>query len=283
VRALLTFALVLAAAAPVRAQDCAGGRVATPEGYCCWPRQRWDDTDQRCEGPPACPAPLSASGTECVGEGAPREETAPALPEMVHAEGPVDYGSGAASPSGAPAAAMQTGVAFSAWPMAGQIPPAGARNPRRVRRSDETMQIIGAVLLGAGYAGAVTESVFAFGSGGIWRAGRDTTCHDTIGALSLVPVLGGLFAWITAEACRVPTYVNAGGVAFRSGSVGIENEAGWALIGTLSSVVQLAGLGLLLGGSFSTVEATVYEGGSVSMQLSPWVAGGLGAQATVRF
>ena len=178
---------------------------------------------------------------------------------------------------------MQTGVAFSAWPMAGQIPPAGARNPRRVRRSDETMQIIGAVLLGAGYAGAVTESVFAFGSGGIWRAGRDTTCHDTIGALSLVPVLGGLFAWITAEACRVPTYVNAGGVAFRSGSVGIENEAGWALIGTLSSVVQLAGLGLLLGGSFSTVEATVYEGGSVSMQLSPWVAGGLGAQATVRF
>jgi hypothetical protein len=150
------------------------------------------------------------------------------------------------------------------------------------------MQIIGAVLLGAGYAGAVTESVVAFGAGGIHQfvsyRPPDSTCHDTIGALSLVPVLGGLFAWITAEACRVPTYFNAGGVAFRSGSRGIEYEPAWAIFGAVSSVVQLAGLGLLLGGSFSTVEATVYEGGSVTMQLSPWVAGGgLGAQATVRF
>ncbi len=280
-RAFLTLALALAVAVPARAQECTGGRVATPEGYCCWPSQRWDDADQRCEGPPSCPAPLAASGTECVGAGA-VEETAPSLPQMVHAEGAVDYGSGAASAPSSPSAVQQpTGVAFSAWPMAGQIPPEGARNPRRERRSDVLMQVTGAVMLGVGYLGAIGVSLALLGSTGVYTyVGSDHTCHDAAGATTLFPVLGGLFTWIVVEACRVPTYTETGGVAFRSGSAGIRYQAGWEVLGALSAAAQIVGLGLLLGGSFTTGEVTVYESAGLELRLAP---AGLGGRAALRF
>jgi hypothetical protein len=51
-----------------RAQECADGRVNTPEtaGRCCWPGQSWSDQLGRCSGPPTCPAGRSASGDDCV-------------------------------------------------------------------------------------------------------------------------------------------------------------------------------------------------------------------------
>ncbi|MCA9609080.1 MAG: hypothetical protein KC619_25940, partial [Myxococcales bacterium] len=94
-RPLLAIVAVLGLAVPTaRAQDvCAAGRIATPQGYCCWPGQRWDEADQRCEGPPRCPEPLSASGATCIGPGAAVDEPAPRVPDMVRADEPVDYGS----------------------------------------------------------------------------------------------------------------------------------------------------------------------------------------------
>src|SRR5690348_128978 len=49
-RAIAIAALVLAVPLSVRAQECAGGRVATAEGYCCWPGQHWDAANARCDG-----------------------------------------------------------------------------------------------------------------------------------------------------------------------------------------------------------------------------------------
>ncbi len=44
---------------------CVDGRVLVSGAYCCWPGQS-ADADGACVGSPACPAGMSASGSECV-------------------------------------------------------------------------------------------------------------------------------------------------------------------------------------------------------------------------
>jgi hypothetical protein len=287
--AVVVLALIFVPLA-ARAQDCAGGRVATSEGYCCWPGQRWDDADQRCEGPPSCPAPLSASGSECVGAGVPAAQPAPAPPDMVSAEGNVDYG---AAPAAAPASTVvpPTGEIGSGWPSTGQVPPIGSRNPHRATRSDETLQIVGSVILGAGYAADLVGSPFAFAtsqgvdssSGG---RGFDTTCHDAIAASMLVPIVGGFFAWGYQQNCMSPSYIQRGGVAFRTGwgpsDVGFASGA-WAALGAITAGVQLVGLGLLIVGSLRSMQVTVYDSPSAELSVGPMLGGAWGGNAMLRF
>lgn len=279
-------ALVCAAAGRAEAQACAGGRVATPEGYCCWPDQRWDAEHQRCDGPPRCPAPLGAAGNECVGPEGATDEPAPSVPDLVRAEGAVDYGSGAAS-GPAPTAAQPTGEIGSSWPAAGRIPPAGPRNPRRRTRSLVGLQLAGALILGTGYAAAAVTAAFAFAHPGTsvtaWngRWSRDSTCTDAVGATLLVPAVGGFFAWGLQQHCRVGSYRQAGGVAFRVGDRGLDGEDGWAVMGALTAGLQLVGLGLLLAGSFATTEVTVFDDGRSSLSIAP--SGALGARARLTF
>ncbi|WP_236518607.1 hypothetical protein [Sandaracinus amylolyticus] len=67
--ALFAIALsILAPAALARAQECAEGRVSTPEtlGRCCWPGQSFSEALGRCSGAPTCPPPFVAEGDACV-------------------------------------------------------------------------------------------------------------------------------------------------------------------------------------------------------------------------
>ncbi len=287
-------ALVLASIAPLTAyaQECAGGRVATQEGYCCWPGQRWDDADQRCEGPPSCPAPLHAAGSECVtaGEAVAQPAPPPAAPDMVSAEGAIDYGSGATA-TPAPVVVQPTGEIGTAWPSAGQIPPEGSRNPHHETRSDEALQIAGAVILGAGYLEDLIVAPIAFAD---WRGvdsigygyERDSTCHDAIAGSLFAPLVGGFFAWGVQQNCNTPTYVSAGGVQFLTGSsassVRYASNA-WSVLGAITAGAQLVGLGLLLAGSFHMMQVTVYENASTTLHVGPMLGGVVGADATLRF
>lgn len=63
--AFVAITVVFATAPSVSAQ-CAEGRVTTPEGLCCWPGQTWSPEEHVCIGAPTCPAPLAASGEQCV-------------------------------------------------------------------------------------------------------------------------------------------------------------------------------------------------------------------------
>lgn len=98
-RALTPIALLATAALALpslaHAQACEEGRVATPEGLCCWPGQTFDGELRHCVGAPSCPAELVAHGESCVarvaeGAGARVTDASSATPTI---------GAGAVAPS----------------------------------------------------------------------------------------------------------------------------------------------------------------------------------------
>ena len=300
---ILTTLLVLAPRT-VCAQNCANGREPTAEGYCCWPGQHWDDGHQRCDGPPSCPEPLRAAGNECVSAGQTAQAT-PAQPDWVFSEGNVDYGSGAqtrppATPPAPAATGTQTppapapppqqqvaGEVGSQWPSAGSTPPAGARNPRIEHRTDETLQILGATLFGAGYAAALVTGPLelaagSYDTGPTGYMTANSTCPDAVGGSFFAPLIGGFMAWGFQQNCNVPLYANVGGVAFlygsRASSVRDHNAAAFA--GAIESGVQLIGLALFLIGTLRTVEVTVWDDEQSSVSVAPTFGG---VQTTIRF
>lgn len=287
-RQVLTLVALLAlGTSSARAQDaCAGGRIATAQGYCCWPGQRWDDADQRCEGPPRCPPPLSASGATCIGPGASVDEPAPSVPDMVRADGPVDYGSsqfGQPAPAvarSAPAAPQVAGALGDAWPSAGQVRPVGPLNPRHETRSQEDLQWGGFATFFAGYAVAVTLgglelSVHRYGA-------DDTTCYDVVGAGLFVPFIGGFITWGASDHCTVPVFRTAGGAEFHVGDQGV-HEPGWAVAGVLTSVTQIIGGIIFMLGTTSSHEVTVFSQGHARLTVAPQLGPRTGLTATLTF
>lgn len=284
----------LAAAPRAHAQTaCAGGRVVTAEGYCCWPGQRWDAEDLRCSGAPSCPAPLTAAGEACVDGTSPTREPPPRAPTMVRADGTVDYGAGTVTrPRQAIAAPREpepaaTGPVGGAWPLAGRAPPWGPRNPRRVTRSIEGLQVTGALFFGFAYASAVIASVAAFAHPGSPRVlggmgPRDATCHDTIGAFLLVPVIGAVVAAVVGAECSIPLYTAAGGAGLRTGqTLSIGGESGWTTSAALSASFQILGLGMFLLGTSLSDEVTVYDDGTTRATLAPLVGAANGLRLTL--
>lgn len=294
-RLIAIAALVLAAPLSVQAQECAGGRAATAEGYCCWPGQHWDVDHARCDGPPSCPAPLAASGNECIAEGVvpPAEAPPPAPPQMVAADGTIDYGSGAShpvepAPPPAPVVVAPVGEIGTGWPSAGQVPPEGSRNPHQVTRSNEALQIGGIVPLGVGFLGAAVAAPAAFASGGYDTIprGSDRSCHDAVAGSLLIPVVGGFIAWGLQQNCTTAHYVHDGGTAFLAGTQASAvryTMTAWAVIGALSAAVQVVGLGLLIIGSLQSMQVTVYDSPTARIGIGPTLGGAWGADATIRF
>lgn len=264
--AIVVLAL-LASATVAEAQGCAPGRVATLEGYCCWPAQTWSDERQRCEGPPSCPSGMAAEGDDCVGV-APAPVAPPQTdPSSTSVATPPSYGGWAPAPpspppqSWAPAPPVWTAppppapldlssaLAGTEWPESALAP--GASNARREPQLDGALFGWGMALLGAGWALSIGEAVVAFESRGIYTGtlyawgsdyDYDASCHDAAGALFLVPVLGALLGSITHAACGVPVYVQHIGVSFRTDERrGPSGEAGYVVFGALSTALQLTG------------------------------------------
>lgn len=274
-RALSAALVVLALTAPrgeAAAQTCAGGRITTQEGYCCWPGQRWDASAGRCDGPPRCPSPLAASGSECVDPRGGATEPPPRAPAMVSAAGPIDYGAPGAAGALAtsdprpPAASVAAPSALGAsWPSMGRYVPAGARNPFRETRSSETVQVYGIALLLIGYAGSVGLGSAALTSAGLGSS-RDRSCHEALGAISFVPLVGGFLALPVVTDCQI----------------GWDRlEWAWGL-GVIPAAMQLVGFGLLLAGTLAVAEVTVFENASLRLTVEPLVGGTTGFSARLR-
>lgn len=247
-------ALVLAAAASARAQECTEGRVVTPEsaGRCCWPGQTFSAALGRCEGPPRCPDELVPEGDSCVerqlaadDQAAPTE--APAAPD---AQLPPTV---QRTPWGA---ALGPGPSTSGllWPARPSLEGA-VQDPRVVRGTDDGLVLAGLLIFGGGYLGAILIGVIdqtarncADVSGGFFRS---TGCDSW--PLAFVPIGGG---------------IAAGSAAF-SGSRG---SVALGIIGGPIAAVQILGMifvGLALGNPTVDVVPSVDLGADARLSFMP--------------
>lgn len=260
----LTAFLIFIGVGTAHAQSCASGRVATTEGYCCWPGQSWSDVHQRCDGPPSCPVGMAAEGNGCVANGGPAVAPAtPAVEPWPAAATPSFPSPLEAAPVPAPTLDLSSAGAGSAWPSASTAP-AGATNPHREPQMDLPLLGVGIGLLGSGYLVSIGEAVSAFDDDGrLWSGGTGSvwneTCHDTGGALLLVPVLGALMGAISFGTCEVPVYENYAGARFQVATITPSKgaEAFFAL-GVLSTLLQFSGAAMIAYAILFPGEATAY-------------------------
>lgn len=143
----LAFALALVMGlglAQVARAQCAEGREISEDtaGRCCWPGQRWDDQDGRCEGPPRCPPGRFAEGDTCV---------APST-----TSGYV----------GAPSAGYGATSATLGAPSSGYMPPVPAQGQqsRLVRSPIEELVITGALITISAYSYSIIAGSLLLGS-----------------------------------------------------------------------------------------------------------------------
>lgn len=194
--------------------QCARGRLQTEAtaGRCCWPGQVWDEEDNRCSGPPDCPAGFGGEGDSCIEEAAdspPLEEAREAGQEPRGADAEVDD----------PAEELE-------WPSSEGPPPGRLRlNPRLVDQPNWTVLDTGSVVALTGYAmSAFWTSLYAVGT---CEIGWGPCAVDPL-ALGWLPVLG--------------PFIHAG-VVWSDGA-GSTRISG--VINLVTGGIQLAGLVLLL-------------------------------------
>jgi hypothetical protein len=104
-----------------------------------------------------------------------------------------------------------------------------------------------------GYVAAVVAAAFAFGA-----HSYSDTCYDAYAGSMFVPLLGGLIGWGIQSECH-PSRDRAP----------INGQPVWAVMGAASAGMQLLGAALLLGGSLSSIEVTVYDGEDRQLSLLP--------------
>lgn len=159
-------------------------------------------------------------------------------------------GSSAATAEAPPIAAVAPTVAAAphvspdlseGWPSSA-APPGPSVRPRRARREDVGRLIVGAVLLGIGYGGAVAWSAHYFDQIPI----GDLSCNDTYAGLMLVPLVP-VFAPVAAGDC-----------------VSVQLEE--ILVPALSTAVQLVGLAWLVAG-LAGGETFEYDGPELSVSV----------------
>jgi hypothetical protein len=298
--ALLLALAIVTVSATAEAQGCAPGRVPTLEGYCCWPAQTWSAEHRRCDGPPSCPAGMAAEGDECVAAAPAPMPTPPTPPQgSSSVTTPPSYGGSGGWPEPDPPSAqpppawvppsqwtppqpqppspwappppppppppldLTSALAGTEWPESALAP--GATNARREPQLDTALLGAGLGLLGGGYLLSIGEAVVAFESAGISTNASgwgdfDSTCHDTAGALYLVPVLGALLGSIAHGTCGVPVYRQHIGVSFRTDNGrGASGEAGYAIFGALSTALSLTGGIMALVGLTVPRSVTVFD------------------------
>lgn len=267
---------ILSSAAHASAQAaCTEGRVRTPQtqGRCCWPAQSWARDLGRCEGPPQCPAGLTAEGDDCIApRGAVTPPVAPTAPpprggtEIIHPVQPSGV-----IPLGAIAPPAPTTP--PEWPRAPGSGPDGLQNPRWVEESTDSSMVVGGItLISIGYVeqlvmalGMLTSDTQSYGFGFGRTYGSiyhytvedpstsrtiasfdDYTCRNTIGGTLLIPVLGPLIAGITQASCTVPNYeYDSFTHTLTQGSDNHDGNAGWILGAIPGAIMALIGVILL--------------------------------------
>lgn len=246
------------------AQDCTGGREASDDTnwHCCWPGQSWGPQERACVGPPICPAGLVMHGESCVaplGASSARAQLTPSPPLVIeppHIEAsPTESVDIREVPVGAPD-----------WPSSPQSPTADL-NPRLVDEpTDPGLLAAGLATLLAGYVTNAVAAAPFLSSPGILTAWdldgsserRDRTCHDVVGGLELVPVVGALGALIALATCTVPTYTvvrSSGGAVLgyeRTGDSPVYDTGAWPVVMVAGAAVQVLGFGLTLGGALGS-------------------------------
>jgi hypothetical protein len=267
-------------AARVHAQDCAGGRVASPatDWHCCWPAQRWGAAERACIGPPSCPAGTVAHGEDCVGTAqvtpqyAPRAPVGPAPLAPIAPRAPYSAPIGApvaqlvAPPIGATIAVDVRSVPMGApeWLSSPNAPTADVNPRHETFPLNLDLLVPGIVFLGTGYLTAVITAFLPLSGAtdtldgqyvnrGDTSARVDATCHDVVGALQLVPVIGALLA-LVAMSCTSADVDEVLDSSFRVVGYRLTGDShpfpssGYAAILIPSAAFQILGLGLLLGG-----------------------------------
>ncbi|MFK7984824.1 MAG: hypothetical protein AB8I08_02260 [Sandaracinaceae bacterium] len=310
--ALAACALLVAgqADAQVAGAQCEAGRVATSEGYCCWPGQSWSASLGRCNGPPSCPSPRVAAGAECVEpsvvdlDSAEPVEVSPVAvesPEVLPEEFlPPDAEGGVPSSPAAHWLPPPTQIPVepeapstivtaphepvgSAWPSSATRP-SGAGVPRDQEGVDAGRLGGGLAMLLGGYALSITAAValleydapFAPNVGGAPMFG--TMCHDQAAAWSLVPIVGALIGGIHVNECHRWEYRRYGsGLAYPT-EVAPRGQEAFAVLGTVSSLAQVLGLGIVITAVLEPNSFVVWEGedgASLALHASGGSDGGL--------
>lgn len=153
------------------------------------------------------------------------------------AEAPI----GAAAPAVEAAAPHVSPDLSEGWPSS-ELPPGPSVRPRRVHREDVGRLVVGALLLGIGYGGAVAWSAYYFDAIPI----GNLSCNDAYAGLMLVPVVP-VFATVAAADC-------------------VSVQLDELLIPTLSTAVQIVGLALLLAG-LAGGDAVDYDGPELTVSV----------------
>ena len=196
-RSLFGLPLLLLAVTPLstaHAQECAEGRVSTPEtlGRCCWPGQSFSETLGRCSGPPQCPPPFVAEGDACLapytaGYGVPPEGwPMPAVGEPAAAQG-------VRAPGTVPVELH--------WPDEPLELHAAVISPRLERGMDDGLLAAGLSLFLGGYVGGfviagideVSENCARFDRGFFEPSGCGSWPY------AFIPVVGGVLAGSVIE------------------------------------------------------------------------------------
>lgn len=274
--------LLLIVPGRARAQECTSGRVAVAGGYCCWPGQQWSDELQRCFGVPECPADLGGAAEECLAPGSAPSHSV----DYARVEAPAGATRAVGPPRrvaaiGPPRLAAVVGPVGAGWPAVGQ--PAGSLNPTTESQPQEALLLSGLGIFVAAYAVHAVIAGLAFSNRGalVGPTGPDSTCHDMVGSLILIPVVGGIAAIASAENCEMATYTvpRSGTVAVRRQmTVDLSDEAGWVIASALATVVDLTALVFLVVGAIPT-DVVVFETdeATATLQILP---GGLSARLT---
>lgn len=209
----------------VRAQSCAPGMERTPEGYCCWPAQRWMEEQNRCGGPPRCPTGMVGAGADCVPAEATSEE------ETGSPDVRAESASAAATPEQMPWEEDQ-----------------GGPDPRAASRRPDTRAVIrtpggpdtGAIAAGLSmFLAAWIPSIVV----GVTLMQSSGTCDRESGAIFIVPV-GGPIA----------------GLAVNGGRGCPQVDTGYWVLGIADALLQAGGLGIFIAGlAVRTEQVTVVE------------------------
>ncbi len=157
-------------------------------------------------------------------------------------------------------------------PSLGRAQPDGALNPRyeEVPLQPEMLGS-GVALFGIGWLATIITGSIVIAtnagvdngrSGGTFGYGGDNTCHDTLGAVSMVPLLGPFLGMIVWGSCTVPTYrYDTVRDEYRQngGSVGITSDGGYWAYFIPTAVSQVLGLALAIPGVLGTHTGLVFD------------------------
>lgn len=269
------FALVLALASfalPARAQECAEGRVSSPEtaGRCCWPGQSWSEEHGRCSGPPSCPEGLTAEGDRCVlpvlayptmpgSYGAPQAPSSdlaldvPPAPDLA-----TTFAPGTSSPL-APGAAGPR--AATTWPPSPPDLEHALVDPRIVRRTDETLLLGGLLTLAGGYLSGI---LFAF----VDEAAQNCGNFDRFSSFGPVACGSYPFAFIPFAGGLLSGFTQLSTNTFRT------NVALGFALQLPAAMVQILGLVITLIAGFGYAEDAVPAGsvavGDAEVSIAPY-------------